>query len=131
MSDIELLKKLQVKSGAKLWLINVPETIAEAITAGAEVEPVRPGDPFDGVLAFCHNAAEVATIAPRVLEGIAPDGLMWFAHRKGAPKSAGLTRDVGWEPLVDAGWRIVRTISFDKEWSGVRFRPAAKVKTSR
>jgi hypothetical protein len=45
IDSVELLKKLQVKAGMKLWLIDVPRDIAEAITAGAEVETVKGGEP--------------------------------------------------------------------------------------
>jgi len=47
-----LLSKLQIKAGAKLWLINVPRALAEEISAGAEVEIVHEADGYDGVLAF-------------------------------------------------------------------------------
>ena len=58
IDSVELLKKLQVKAGAKLWLINVPRPIAEAITAGAEVETVKAAvelpSPWAGVVAALH-----------------------------------------------------------------------------
>jgi hypothetical protein len=122
MSGTELLKKLQVKAGARLWLVNVPEAIAETLTAGAEVEPVKAGEPYDGAIVFCETPVEVAALAPRVLAGLPRDGLLWFGFRKG--KSSALTRDSGWQPLTAAGLRGIRTISFDDEWSGLRFRPA-------
>ena len=71
----ELLKKLQVKAGTKLWLVNVPQAIAEALTAGAEVEPVKHGDPCDGVIAFCETPAEVAAFSAQALEMLPEGGL--------------------------------------------------------
>src|SRR5690606_15454988 len=50
-TPVELLHKLQVKSGARLWLINVPRAIAEELSAGAEVEIVHESDAYDGVIA--------------------------------------------------------------------------------
>lgn len=120
----ELLHKLQVRSGSRLWLINVPRPLAEHLSAGAEVEIVHEGDPHDGVLAFFESPAEVSVLAGRILAQLPKDGLLWVAFRKGPPgRAAGLTRDVGWQPFVDAGWRNVRAISIDDEWSGLRFRP--------
>lgn len=125
----ELLKKLQVKAGAKLWLINVPSGIAEALTAGAEVEPVKPGEPCSGVIAFCETPAEVASFAGQALKALPEDGLLWFAYRKGdAAKQSGLSRDDGWQALADAGYRPVRSIAIDDTWTGIRFREKAKVK---
>ena len=119
----ELLHKLQVKAGAKLWLINVPRPFAEALTAGAEVEPVPAGEAYDGAIAFCQNPMEVASFAGQILPGLPADGLMWFAYRKGeAGRRAGLTRDTGWEALKSQGFDTVRSIAFDEEWTGLRFR---------
>ena len=129
VGPVELLKKLQVKSGTRLWLINVPETIAEALTAGTEVEPVRQGDPFDGAIAFCANPAEVAPFAGQILAHLPEDGLLWFAYRKGAAaKASGLSRDTGWEPLKAQGLDTVRSVAIDDEWTGLRFRPVRAIK---
>jgi len=130
--SVELLKKLQVKAGARLWLINVPEHFAEALTAGAEVEPVRHGDPFDGAIAFCLNPIEVESFADQILPGLPEDGLLWFAYRKGAAGAkAGLTRDTGWEAIKSRGFDTVRSIAIDDEWTGLRFRHDSMVKARR
>ena len=100
-APVELLHKLQVKSGARLWLINVPREIAEELSAGAEVEIVHESDAYDGVLAFFEGADEVPLLVPRILKEMPPDGLLWVAYRKGdAAKAAGLNRDRGWETLA-------------------------------
>ena len=124
-----LLKKLQIKAGAKLWLINVPQDVAEGITAGAEVEPVHMGEPFDGAIAFCQTPAEVEAFSGQILERLPEDGLLWLAYRKGdAAKEAGLSRDEGWAALERAGFRPVRSVAIDAEWTGLRFRPRSVVK---
>ena len=120
----ELRHKLQVKAGAKLWLINVPRALAEELSAGAEVEIVHEKDAYDGVLAFFESPAEVPALVPRILKEMPPDGLLWVAYRKGAAaKAAGLNRDTGWDALGEAGWRPVRQVAIDEEWSALRFRP--------
>jgi hypothetical protein len=128
-ASAELLKKLQIKAGARLLLINVPRGIAETLTAGAEVEPVKFGEPFDGAIAFCENPTEVGAFAAQVVPSLPRDGLLWFAYRKGAAgKKAGLTRDEGWSALEKAGLRPVRSVAFDEEWTGLRFRASDDVK---
>lgn len=125
----ELLKKLQVQAGARLWLINVPHELAEELSAGAEVELVRESDAYDGVLAFFDTPAEVPLLVPRVLKEMPPDGLLWVAYRKGPhSRQAGLNRDRGWDALDAAGWRPVRQVAVDEEWSALRFRPREAVK---
>ena len=129
LASTELIKKLQVKAGVKLWLINVPRDIAEALTAGAEVEPVKPGESYDGVIAFCETPAEVDSFARQALDGLPEDGLLWFAYRKGeAAKESGLSRDEGWQSLGAEGFRPVRSVAIDDTWTGIRFRPKALVK---
>jgi len=129
MESVELIKKLQIRAGQRLWLVNVPRWLAEALTAGAEVDLARAGEACDGVIAFTHTPAEVETVAEEVLKVLPRDGLLWFAYRKGAAgKAAGLTRDMGWDPLRAAGWDTVRSVSIDDIWTGLRFRAAELIK---
>ena len=129
MSEGEvLLRKLQVRAGAKLLLIGAPDHITTVLRHGG-ANLVRPGEAYEAALAFCGSPADVARHAPVVLKGLPEDGLLWFAYRKGAAaKVSGLSRDVGWEPLARAGYRGVRAIAFDEDWSGLRFRELSRVK---
>jgi hypothetical protein len=124
-----LLKKLQIKAGMKLWLVDVPQAVAEELTAGAEVEPVHAGDDFDGVIAFCETVAELEALMPRIFERMPADGLLWLAYRKGeVAKASGFDRDHGWDAVEAQGWRPVRQVAIDDAWSALRFRPVEKVK---
>jgi len=127
----ELLHRLQIEAGTKLWLINVPQHIAEEITAGAEVEPVSGDSYYDGVLACFAGPAEVEAMVPRILKELPPDGLLWVAYRAGqAGAAAGLTRDTGWAALENNGLRQVRAVALDEDWSALRFRPKEKVEAA-
>jgi hypothetical protein len=127
----ELLHKLHIKAGAKLWLINVPRVLAEELSSGAEVEIVHEKDAYDGVLVFFETSAEVPALIPRILSEMPPDGLLWVAYRKGPEaEAAGLDRDTGWDALEKAGWRPVRQVAIDDDWSGVRFKPRELVKAT-
>ena len=119
-----LINKLQIKSRAKLWLVNVPDEVAEALTASGEIATVKTGAAFDGVIAYCESPADVAKVFPSILRSLPPDGLLWFAYRKGAAaKASGLSRDAGWGPVEAANWRPVRSIAIDDNWTGLRFKP--------
>jgi hypothetical protein len=128
MDGEALLRKLQVKPGARMRLIGAPADVEAALRQVATL--VGPDQPRDAALAFCNGPDEVARFAPLALKGLAEDGPLWFAFRKGAAtKQTGLSRDVGWAPLGDLGYRGVRSIAFDDAWSGLRFREAWRVKT--
>jgi len=123
---MDLLGKLQIKPGARVVLLGVPAAIEAAIEPG--VKPVEPGQACDAAIAFCSTPADLAVFAPQALSGLVEDGLLWFAFRKGpAGKKSGLTRDTGWEALTGLGYRGVRSIAFDDDWSGLRFRETWRV----
>jgi hypothetical protein len=124
-----LLRKLQVKPGARMRVIGAPAGIEAALTG--RVALTAQGRPCDAALAFCHGPDDVARFAPLAMAALAADGPLWFAYRKGAAaKRSGLNRDVGWAPLGAVGYRVVRAIAFDGEWSGLRFRETWRVKTA-
>jgi hypothetical protein len=128
----ELRRKLQVKAGARMLLMQVPPAFASALTDGGEVVAIKPGNACDGAIAFCGSPAEVEALAPRVISVLPADGLLWFAYRKGAAaKKSGLSRDTGWSPLLELGFETVRSIAFDDEWTGLRFRHSSAVKARR
>ncbi len=128
MDGAALLKKLQIKPGARLTLIGAPVEIEEAL--GQFVALTTPDQPRDAALAFCNSPEDVDRLAPQAMAGLADDGSLWFAYRKGAAtKQSGLSRDVGWAPLNRAGYRPVRAIAFDDVWSGLRFRETWRVKS--
>ncbi len=127
MDGEALLRKLQIKPGARVALLGVPAEV-EAAIEGA-VTPVEPGQACDAAIAFCAGPADVAAFAPQALTGLVEDGLLWFAYRKGAAaKQSGLNRDGGWEAISALGYRPVRSIAFDDTWTGLRFRETWRVK---
>jgi hypothetical protein len=121
---VNLVGKLQAKPGQRLRFVNVPAAIARELVRDGVVE-AKTGEPCDGVLAFCETPADVAAVVADVMRTIPKSGLIWFAYRKGAAgKKAGLTRDIGWQPVKALGLDGVRAIAFDDDWSGTRFRPS-------
>ena len=124
---MDLLGKLQIKPGARVALMGAPAGIEAAIDGAVKL--VEPGQACDAAIAFCNSPADVAAFAPQALTGLTPDGILWFAFHKGpAGKTAGLGRDVGWEDINALGYRPVRSIAFDDDWSGLRFRETWRVK---
>jgi len=124
-----LLRKLQVKPGARVRVFGAPAEIEAALRETATLTP--PDQPCDAAIAFCNGPDDVCRLAPLALKGLAEDGPLWFAYRKGAAaKQSGLSRDVGWAALSDLGYRGVRSIAFDEVWTGLRFREAWRVKST-
>ncbi len=121
------MRKLQIKPGARLKLIAAPAGIAA--TLGEGVDLVGQGMAWDAAVAFCETPEDVRRHAGEAMKGLVEDGVLWFAYRKGeAAKRSGLSRDLGWAPLGEAGYRGVRSIAFDDVWTGLRFREISKVR---
>ncbi len=127
MDGEDLLRRLQIKPGARVVLMGAPAAVEAAIESAVKL--TEPGQACDAAIAFCESPADVAAFTPQALTGLIVDGVLWFAFRKGAAgKKSGLSRDVGWGALNGLGYRPVRSIAFDDDWSGLRFREARLVK---
>ena len=124
-----LAQKLQLKSG-KLILLNAPKGYAEQLSQELKDMTVstRAGGQADVVLLFVNTLAEVAERAPKAIQAVKPDGLLWLAYAKGTSKvKTDVNRDRLWEAMKPTGWRPVRQIAIDEVWSALRFRPAEQV----
>ena len=121
MTDEPLLRKLQVKRGRSLRLVNAPTDYVERISPLPNESRLVAEGYADVVQVFVHNEADVRKLAePAASAG----GILWMTYPKQTSKvETDVTRDVGWEALRELGWRPVAQISIDEVWSAVRFRP--------
>ena len=125
-----LRTKLQIRPGTRLRLVNAPDELARVLSDAADVALVDAGAGYDGAIVFCQTPADVDAVAEKVLSGLPPDGLLWFAYRKGtAGKATGLTRDLGWAALTAKGLEPVRSVAIDDAWTGLRFRQTSAIES--
>lgn len=131
MADTPIAKKLGIKPGQKLLILNAPENYQEMLgdlPEGAEVYTGGEG-PFDFVQLFVKSKAEVDSQAQRVIQAVKPGGLLWLSYPKKSSKiKTDIHRDTGWEAMVEAGWEGVTLISLDDTWSAFRLRPHSEIK---
>lgn len=128
MVDTPLAKKLGIKPGHSLLILDAPDGYLEALRPLPEGVTVatsaKAGERFDVVQRFVTSADDVATRAAAAIAAFTPNGLLWFAYPKktGAIKTD-ISRDRGWEPVGAAGFLPVTQIAIDETWSALRFRP--------
>jgi hypothetical protein len=84
------------------------------------------------VLLFVRDSAELSREWPRLRDGRRQDSALWIAY----PKKSGairtdISRDHGWEPLVDDGLDAVSLVSIDDTWAAIRFRHAPRLRAER
>lgn len=134
MAENPLTKKLGIKAGHKMLVVNAPEGYLSSLTdlpQGVELT-TKAGGAFDFVQVFVSSKAEVDHLSPAALGALAPGGLLWFSYPKKSSKIAtDISRDAGWDGLTKANLRPVSQISIDETWSALRFRPVDDVKPRR
>ncbi len=131
MAETPLTKKLGIKSGYKLLILNAPPgylLLLGEMPEGVEVH-ISAQDTYDWVQLFVYNQAEVDEHALAVSQMVKKGGLLWYTYPKKTGKiKTDISRDVGWGELVKAGWDTVTLVSVDDTWSAFRFRPLTDIK---
>jgi hypothetical protein len=128
MSEQSLSKKLQIKPEHQVLAVNWPKGFdLGPLPAGARLAQKSAG-PFDVVLGFVKDQADLARHAPDAMKALKPLGALWLAYpKKTSSVKTDLSRDVGWDVMTQAGWRIVSLVALDDTWSAARFRPKSEV----
>ncbi len=131
MPGTTLVKKLGIKPKQHITILNAPDGYREQLgelPADVELATTLNGI-FDLVHVFVRDKAEIDQYAPTAIQAIKPGGLLWFSYpKKSAKIPTDISRDVGWDAVLNAGWRPVTLISIDDVWSAFRFRPLSEVK---
>ncbi|GCE12639.1 hypothetical protein [Tengunoibacter tsumagoiensis] len=125
-----LTKKLQMKSGQRVLLLNAPLGYLKNLEPLPEgVDPVStPDGEFDFVQLFVKNLEELAEALPIALQAIKYDALFWIAYPKGGSKAGtDLHRDTLSQAVSEHNFSSVTLVSLDETWSAMRFRPTEQV----
>ena len=78
------------------------------------------------MLLFVNSLAEVEKLAPKAINAVKPDGMLWMAYAKGTSKvKTDVNRDKLWAAIQPIGWQPIRMIALDEMWSLMRFKPLA------
>lgn len=132
MLPAPLQKKLRILPGVRLLLLNAPEEYRKVLGTLPDdtVLHESPDGTYGVVHLFVRNQKELAEWAPRAFEAVQPRGVLWISYpKKSGSIESDLTRDVGWEPVYQNGWKGVTQVSIDEDWSALRFRPLDEVGT--
>lgn len=130
MSDGALVKKLQIKPGQRMVILNPPPGYLEQLgplPKGVELAE-KPEGVFDFVQLFVHNVAELERLASSAIAAAKRDAILWISYpKRSARVQTDIARDVGWEVVNRAGLRPVSQVAIDETWSALRFRPTELV----
>src|SRR5712691_5969779 len=119
MAENALAKKLLIKPGQRLLILNAPPsyiTQLGALPPGIVLSQEAEGQ-FDFVQVFAHSQAELDQFAPQAIQSLKKDALFWISYPKVSSKAyVDLNRDKGWETVNNAGFEGVSLISIDETW---------------
>jgi hypothetical protein len=125
-----LAQKLQIKTGRALAVLNAPPGYLARLAAELEGTSVSAGPTgqSDALLLFVNSLAEAAQWVPEAIRAVKADGLLWIAYPKGTSGvKTDVNRDRLWQAVEPTGWRPVRQIALDEDWSAMRLRPSDQV----
>ncbi len=124
MSRTPLAKKLGVKEGSRLLLVDAPpafEGELGSLPPGAEIAR-DPTGPLELVLLFVRGEAELRQRFDEYAARLAPTGMLWIGWPKKASKvSTNLTFAVVQRIGLAAGLVDTKVCAINEIWSGLRF----------
>jgi hypothetical protein len=126
--------KLNFKDQKQILVLRPPESFERELAALGGVEILRDLKRAKAVqfsLAFVTKQEEVDDLAPAIAGKAEGDAVVWFAYPKESSKNykSQINRDNGWNVLGREGFEPVRMVAIDEDWSAIRFRRAAFIKT--
>jgi hypothetical protein len=133
-SGTPLAKKLGIKEGSRIALVNAPKDFQSELGELPEgVKFLKPSIKcLDLILFFVLSEQALAREFSKLAERITANGMIWIAWPK---KSSGVTTDLSFECVqrigLDAGLVDVKICAVDKTWSGLKFVYRLKDRSSR
>lgn len=129
-----VFKKLNLKDHDPVVVLSAPAEFAAETAALGDRRVVRDLDQVDGVafaLGFARDRAELDRLSADLVAKAEGDVVLWIAYPKKSSKRyrTDFDRDRGWDVLGAAGFEPVRQVAIDADWSALRFRRVAHVKT--
>ena len=123
-SGTPLAKKLGIKEGSRIALVNAPKDFRSALGELPDnVEFVsRPTKSLDMILFFVMSERVLARDFAKLAEKLVTNGMIWIAWPK---KSSGVTTDLTEQRVqrigLNAGLVDVKICAIDETWSGLKF----------
>ncbi|HSR51665.1 MAG TPA: hypothetical protein VLV83_12620 [Acidobacteriota bacterium] len=131
-----VFNKLNLKAQNEIVVVNAPASFEPELATLSDVEVIREADKaasLEFALAFVTRQDELNRIAETLADKAKGDALLWFAYPKKSSKryTCDFNRDTGWDRIMELGFRPVRAVAIDEDWSALRFRRREYVKSSK
>lgn len=133
-SGTPLVKKLGIKEGSRVALVNAPKDFSSQLPdLPDDVKFLKPASKsLDLILFFVLFERILARDFAKLADRITANGMIWIAWPK---KSAGVATDLSFERVqrigLGAGLVDVKICAIDETWSGLKFVYRVKDRSSR
>ncbi|MEP6911316.1 MAG: DUF3052 domain-containing protein [bacterium] len=123
-SETPLVKKLGIKEGSRIALVNPPRSFRKKLgPLPAQAKVVSQTlDDLDLILFFVKKESELAEAFALLAENLKPAGMLWIAWPK---KSSGVATDLAFNNVqtlgLSAGLVDTKICAVDEVWSGLKF----------
>jgi hypothetical protein len=123
-SKTPLIKKLGIKPGFRLIILNAPENYTQ--TLGELPEDIMVADSLAGSLDFIHffttRRETLAAEFPQLKQALTPSGILWISWpKRSARVETDLTEDTIRAIGLENGLVDVKVAAVDEVWSGLKF----------
>lgn len=118
-SGTPLIKKLGIKPGMKICLLNPPTNYFELLEADVSAQVVKSGGDF--VHIFAERAKDLEKQFQLTIRSIAPGGTIWISwYKKSAKMPTDITEDTIRQIVLPTGWVDVKVCAVSELWSGLK-----------
>ncbi|MEQ9425636.1 MAG: DUF3052 domain-containing protein [Cyclobacteriaceae bacterium] len=121
-SKTPLVKKLGIKEGFRIEIVNPPEDYDKLIGEYPDgVEKVSQGTDLDFVHIFTNSFGELESLMINYKDRIKKNGTIWFSWYKKASKlPSEITEDYVRNTALSLGLVDVKVCAVDEKWSGLK-----------
>jgi hypothetical protein len=126
----DLVKRLQIKDHKTFLIVNQPPELGEVLSELPGTPDTEPKGTYDCIMIFADSMEKAEDAVSKTIENLGEDRLLWFCYPKKSSKKyqSDVYRDNSWELFDKYGFRGVRQISLNDDWSALRFRDKKFVK---
>ncbi|MBM4263724.1 MAG: hypothetical protein FJ145_20155 [Deltaproteobacteria bacterium] len=127
-----LFKKLNLGDNKTILVLNAPDSFEIELSQISGVTIQRKVSSTSAfALGFAMTREQLDRVSATLVKVSKGDAIVWVAYLKATSKryAGEFNRDNGWTVLGNAGFEPVRQVSIDADWTALRFRRTAHIKS--
>ena len=120
-SSTPLIKKLGIKPGMKLLIIDMPDDYFNWLQEDISAVVVKSGEHADMVHLFVKNRKQLEKHFASLIQLVPPAAAIWISwYKKSSGIATDVTEDVIRSVVLPRGWVDIKVCAVSNEWSGLK-----------